>query len=85
MNSLSATVVDKAIKLYPNPINEFLYIQGAQTNCKITISDITGKVYNEINSTGGQIKISTAHLSKGIYFVHINDGKNKWVEKFIKS
>jgi hypothetical protein len=62
-------------KLYPDPTNKFFYFQGEQKNYEVTIRDITGNICSVINSSGRQIRISVKALSKGIYVIHINDGK----------
>lgn len=84
-NSLNDKKNTSVIKLYPNPINEHLYISGELANCEITICDLAGKVYYKTSSTGGQIKLSVSQLKNGIYLLHLSNGINQRVLKFIKN
>ncbi len=75
---------------YPNPCKtEFIipYHTKNKLNVNITLSDITGKVIEEISEsckTGfNQIKVSTKNLSGGIYFCTINSNNEKSTHKII--
>ncbi len=67
------------ITIYPNPASELIYV-SINGNVKIQVYDMNGKMLIETNST--QIDISS--LDKGIYFVVINNNKNKSVKKLVK-
>ncbi len=68
----------KNLKIYPNPIDEVLFIDYEIPNQYYSIIDINGKVVKEgILSP----KIDLPELSKGIYFLKINDAKLKFIKK----
>ncbi len=73
------------IKVYPNPVQQTLYIQSAKENVKtIKIFNINGQ---EVMKLTGDIQneIEVAHLMKGVYFLEIETINNrKGVSKFIK-
>lgn len=69
--------------LYPNPIQDVLYIQNesnAKIN-KITVTDLTGKKVLEQNNSS---RIDVQHLKKGMYFIQTFSGKDICTTKFIK-
>ncbi|MFW5872795.1 MAG: T9SS type A sorting domain-containing protein [bacterium] len=77
--------------LYPNPvedeINLILTEQDKSSPFKLKIMSITGQVVNEYlikNYAGSHHKIDASHLSKGIYFLHVNIQQHTEVIKFVK-
>lgn len=77
INSEYASIKEKKIQinLWPNPSNEFIYIELS------TIEDI--KILNSVGQQVyktegvGQIKIDVSYLDRGIYFVRVNDSVQK--------
>ncbi len=65
--------------VYPNPASEMVTINAIE-NVKIEIFDINGKPM--ITTTNKQIDIS--NFSKGVYFIVVNDSKNRSVKKLVK-
>src|ERR1043165_595219 len=50
MHELQTTAGE--IKIYPNPANEYLYVEGAETGMKLTILNTLGQVvYNGVVSS----------------------------------
>lgn len=63
--------------LYPNPNDgamELLYQIPNNTNAKLTITDITGRIIDTytLTETEGTLPINLRHLNEGIYFYNIN-------------
>lgn len=78
-NNLSST-----IEVFPNPIQDQLFIQGkGKETLNLIMRNVSGKEIptniNEQNNT-----ISTQSLPKGIYFLEISNGKERLVKKLIK-
>jgi len=72
---------DNNLHLYPNPATNQLYIQDFEGTA--TVYDVAGKqVLSQRVLNGNALDI--AALSSGTYQVHLMDGKNKQVVKFIK-
>jgi acetyl esterase/lipase len=88
-NNYTSTLIkmlfDNSIKVYTNPANNTINIQGIsdKTFMKYELLEISGKVISENNIKSNQIDI--ASLNKGIYFIriHLKDGKT-FTSKFIK-
>lgn len=71
-----------SIKLYPNPANNTLFLDGLTQDVKITILDLNGKIVNDKLITNKQIDVS--NLAKGIYTIRIDDKNGTSVKKFVK-
>ena len=73
---------DVNIKIYPNPVSDFLKIETSLDNItSYTIESLNGQTIQQgkVNST-----IDVSSLSKGVYFIKINTNDNLFVKKFIK-
>ena len=69
---------------YPNPANNFIYIQNIQSNtAKIEIINLQGQIIvNEMISKADN-RINIQNLSKGIYILKVNELNNHSVQKII--
>lgn len=79
-----------AIQLYPNPVVNFLNIEGFQTlnqSYVIEILSIDGReIYKEkINGQNKSCQINVSVLPQGMYFCKINNGITTKTMKFIKN
>lgn len=72
----------QSVKLYPNPATDRLFVtlNSAYT---YTVCNVVGQAIVSGSNTGGEA-ISTAGLSKGMYFITINSGANQVVKRFVK-
>jgi hypothetical protein len=71
-----------SISIYPNPTNNYLFIEGNINPVAISIYNLLGI---EVISTKNTDKVDVSELSKGIYIIKISDGKNLTNKKFIKN
>ncbi|MDA0890275.1 MAG: T9SS type A sorting domain-containing protein, partial [Bacteroidetes bacterium] len=66
--------LDQSIKIYPNPTNGLLTIEGTNANHNITVMTFIGnqllKVENNSNE-GSSTKLDLSTFAKGIYFIQI--------------
>ncbi len=70
INNVNAS---SALRLFPNPANEFINLQLDANNQLISITDLTGKIVLRIQSNGNsQLQIPVNQLSEGMYLVSIN-------------
>jgi len=61
-----------------------LFFSNNQYNNKeVVISNISGQTIYSSSTSDSQFTISTSSLSKGVYIVRTNDGKNSFVSRFI--
>lgn len=49
---------------------------------KILITDLSGKIILQQNQSTTQVNVQS--LTKGMYFVQVFSGENKWQSKFLK-
>lgn len=78
--SSSSEITDMNIVIFPNPTNDEIFVIGNLKNSsKIILSDNIGRVVNitNINRNISTHKIDVRNLSKGIYFISLDDTKTK--------
>ena len=81
--STEAIVSNSGILLYPNPMKDFLIIEGNR-NSKIEIFNILGsKVFEGVLESNKQV-ISTQTLEKGVYLLNIYHNGFVKTSKIIK-
>lgn len=71
-----------SITLYPNPTNDFIYINNASQNLQYQIFDVNGKF---ISNGTYQDGISFVDYETGFYLIHLTDGKFHYHKKIIKN
>ena len=70
------------VTIYPNPTDNYLFIEGNENPISITIYNLLGaKVIAKSNTD----KIDVSELSKGVYIINISDGVSQTNKKFIKN
>lgn len=82
--SLSPKTAEIPLKIFPNPVSEYLQIEIPSASTKgacLHIWDNKGRVIFEGNY---QSSIPVKHWQNGIYFVRVENGRQKWVGKCIK-
>lgn len=73
-----------SVRLSPNPVKlDEVYI-NAQTNLKIQVFDILGKLVISKSITHGNVSINISNLNKGVYLVRMFDGQNNTTKKLIR-
>lgn len=76
------TVSESSVNIYPNPVNNKLFVSTNSKIEAISIYTITGvMVYNEKISNN---VIDVTNLNSGIYFVKINTKEGEIIERFVK-
>ncbi len=78
----------KKIKVYPNPVNDLLYIETGKIYryCNINIIGVTGKSIRTYTfKSKNTYKVPVSHLPAGIYFVRLQSENRQAVFKFIKN
>jgi len=60
------------VKLFPNPVNDLLYIGGEDlAGARIQILNLLGSVLMEEHLMGGNGSLNMTGLNEGIYFIRI--------------
>ncbi|MEN8826496.1 MAG: BspA family leucine-rich repeat surface protein, partial [Wenyingzhuangia sp.] len=70
------------ISIYPNPVNDKLFVQGVLYVSEISIYDVLGKLVLS-KTTSSELDVS--NLKKGIYLIKIKDQQKETIQKFIKN
>jgi len=69
------------LKIYPNPVDDKLIIQGLQKEVKVSIYNVLGKL---VLSKTTLSEIDVNNLKSGSYFIKIRDESRYIIRKFIK-
>ena len=80
----NAEMFENDFNIYPNPINDRLYIETQTQTFSIEIYDIFGRRQELSAISGQQSVINVANLNSGIYFVKIKTENGEVVKRFIK-
>lgn len=75
----------KEIKIYPNPVSQFLFIENMPENATVQITDLLGRKILDINTVIANESINTTVLSDGMYILKVQSGNTIISTKFIKS
>jgi hypothetical protein len=85
-DALSTSEIDDInISIFPNPANDKILVSGDLGNSsEITLTDNIGRIVSitKIDKNNTSHKIDISRLSKGIYFISIDD--NKTIKKIVK-
>lgn len=85
ISSVVSNGINRNNKLYPNPTNDYLYIDDSELSLSsgdYMIRDINGKeiLGGSLSSTNGRYKVSVESLTPGVYIIELNNYR----ERFIK-
>lgn len=61
-----------AIRLYPNPVNDQLFIQSDKPIQQVLLKDLHGKQILELNVSTQYYQLETGDLTPGVYFCELN-------------
>jgi len=76
---------ENGIKVYPNPANEYLTVEGCKPGSIIKLHDIGGKTLIQTTTLSNkQILYGLIDLSKGIYMLEVNNTERRQYFKVIK-
>jgi surface protein len=70
------------ISIFPNPVDDKLFIQGVLDVSEISIYDVLGKL---VLSKTASSEIDVTNLKKGIYIIKIVAEQKETIQKFIKN
>ncbi len=91
VSSISVLVEETDSPVYfsvaPNPVQDQLNIYFANPSMglrNISITDISGRVIQQLLSSDSQIHLNTASLSQGVYVVRVADGMQQFDRRFVK-
>lgn len=70
--------------VYPNPTSDYINITGLENVSRIAICNLRGEKVMENTLTEGMPVLQVATLSKGIYYLSIQNKKGTFVRTFVK-
>jgi hypothetical protein len=81
----SVAELDVNFNVYPNPVNDKLYIATESEIEEVAVYDIFGRhQVTETPSHQGNVTVDVADMKSGVYFVKVVTEKGEAVQRFIK-
>ncbi len=78
-----------AIKIFPNPVEEMIYIQSDQlfdSNINLTLSNALGQVVlQQTEGAGKSLSVDVSSISAGVYILSLSVGDQVFTKKIIKN
>jgi len=85
-NSMANSAIQVgSLKVYPNPVNDMIFVSGVNAKSIITIRDFSGKMINSINGVNAMGGINVSNLKTGAYLIEMTNNSNVQTAKFIKN
>ena len=71
---------------YPNPVIDCLHLdlRNMTGACDVFIYDSTGREIHHDRKNNRLQSLNLTHLAKGTYTLHVDDGKQRWAQSFVK-
>ena len=79
---LSVGENESTIQIYPNPVNNILYINGGNAEYSYVLYNGMGQTVANGIANGTQ-QINVNGMAKGIYFLHITSGEQALIQKIV--
>jgi len=80
--SMGDNAFELDVTIYPNPTDNYLFIEGNKNPISISIYNLLGA---EVITKSNTNKIDVSELSNGVYIIKISDGIGQTDRKFIKN
>ena len=80
---LSVELLERAVRLYPNPANEVLNVACDYDIESIAVFDAVNRLVEERKVNSKNVQISLANYAQGTYFITITTPKGKLNKKFV--
>ena len=83
---VSVVEMSASFNIYPNPVNDKLFVDAADNVEEISIYTITGTMVNDVQYTthNAQCVVDVDNLQSGIYIIEIKTNNNSIIKRFIK-
>jgi photosystem II stability/assembly factor-like uncharacterized protein len=85
-NIIKIEFVVSHIKLYPNPVNDMLRVEGLNPgeNTKLSVIDVTGRLVQQVRTGSTNYIWNIKKLAAGSYYLKVETGKQVNTLKFVK-
>ena len=74
----------QALNIYPNPVNDKLFIEANETISNVEIYNLTGVKVLSQECNSDKVEIEVSELQSGIYFIKMINGNSTETRSFIK-
>ena len=83
---VSVAEMSASFNIYPNPVNDKLFVDATDNVEEISIYTITGTMVNDVQYTthNAQCVVDVDNLQSGIYIIEIKTNNNSIIKRFIK-
>jgi hypothetical protein len=85
---VSTTAKEDALTIYPNPVSDYLHIQGLdkiEGEKNLTLRSVNGTVvYSNTESGNSEILVPFAELAEGLYFLQVHTAAGMRSYKIVK-
>jgi len=72
----------ESISMYPNPVNELLYMDS-EASYDMMIIDVFGRVVYEVSVHAGQSSHEVTNLEEGCYTIYLHNSTNEFYKKLL--
>ena len=72
------------VSVYPNPAQEFIMIDLAESSAKVQLCDLNGRVLEDLTIYNGSFRMDMSPFSDGIYFLNITTDSGNGSFKVVK-
>lgn len=72
------------LKLFPNPVNDFLTVNGLEGGETLTLYDMNGRLMQNSKANGKEVKLNLSLYTKGMYLLNITSEKGTTTKKIMK-
>jgi hypothetical protein len=85
-----AETLDKInIKMYPNPVKDFVYLQipeglGGEASLKIRDTNQRLIYSTQLNNAGSLLQIDMRYQSSGVFFIYVDANENQYIGKILR-
>ncbi|MGM9807794.1 MAG: T9SS type A sorting domain-containing protein [Candidatus Onthomorpha sp.] len=80
---LSVELLERAVRLYPNPANEVLNVACDYDIATVAVFDVLNRLVEERKVNAKTLQLSLANYAQGTYFITITTPKGKLNKKFV--
>lgn len=82
-NSVSEVIASNgnSISVYPNPVQDVLYVDGVEANTVINIFNINGVLFLNTKAGEPETKLNVGNLEKGVYILQAGNQAIKFIKK----
>ena len=82
--ALDVEELTATFNIYPNPVNDVLFIENGNNIEEVSIYTITGvMVYNE-QCVSNNVQVNVSELEGGVYIIKVRTENNEIINRFVK-